>query len=418
MKIVSPLTPQPLRLVNSIQHYSWGMRGESAFIPKLLGIPAEPDTAYAELWMGAHPGAPSQVLLGNSQIPLTELIRQHPQEILGLQVVSHFGKQLPFLFKILSAGEVLSIQVHPDKKQAIALHQSDPKHYPDETHKPEIAIALDELTALVGFKDTIGTLAALKDYPEITDFIGNETVSSFQSKPDGTKARQRFFSAFFRFSIKKRDELQNSIDRLERRLLSLPAPTEAESLFLELRKKYPGPDIGLFGLFFLNLIHLKTGEAIFLPAGVPHAYVHGNIIECMANSDNVVRAGLTPKFQDIPTLIDILDYSGENLTILTDDENAERLVYATAADEFVVQRYRLSVKKPMLIQKFQTPEILICVEGEADLIYPVDGSTQTIRLRAGESVLVPAISEHYELKTEERAVVFSASTPYRFTPQS
>jgi len=418
MKIVPPLTSQPLRLINSIQHYSWGMRGASAFIPNLLGIPAEPDTAYAELWMGAHPGAPSQVSLGDFQIPLTELIRRYPREILGSQIISHFGKQLPFLFKILSAGEVLSIQAHPDKKQAKALHQASPKHYPDETHKPEIAIAIDELTALVGFKNTSETLAVLKNYPEITNFIGREIVSSFQSKSNESKAKRQLFSAFFRFSIEKKDELLESINHLENRLLTLSMPTETESLFLELRKKYPGPDIGLFGLFFLNLIHLKTGEAIFLPAGVPHAYVHGNIVECMANSDNVVRAGLTPKFQDIPTLIDILDYSEKRLPILTDNENAERFIYSTTVDEFTVQRYFLSNKNSLLVQKLQTPEILICVDGTADLLFTIDSSIQTMRLKTGESVLVPAILEQYQLKTEKQAVVFSASTPNQSALQS
>lgn len=411
MKIVSPLTSQPLRLVNSIQHYSWGMRGASAFIPNLLGIPAEPNTAYAELWMGAHPGAPSQVSLGDFQIPLTELIQQHPQEILGSKVISRFGKHLPFLFKILSAGEVLSIQTHPDKKQAKALHQVDPKHYPDETHKPEIAIALDELTALIGFKDITEIFAVLKSYPEITDFFGREIISSFRSKSNESEAKRQLFSAFFRFSIEKKDELLESIDHLENRLLTLSMPTETESLFLELRKKYPGPDIGLFSLFFLNLIHLKTGEAIFLPAGVPHAYVHGNIVECMANSDNVVRAGLTPKFRDIPTLIDILDYSEKRLPILTDNENAERFMYSTTADEFAVQRYLLSDKKTLLVQKLQTPEILICVDGTTDLLFTIGSSMQTMRLKTGESVLVPAILEQYKLKTENQAVVFSASTP-------
>ncbi|PIS27686.1 MAG: mannose-6-phosphate isomerase, class I [Candidatus Marinimicrobia bacterium CG08_land_8_20_14_0_20_45_22] len=411
MKTFPPLQPQPLRLVNSIQHYSWGMRGESAFIPKLLNIPAELNTAYAELWMGANSSAPSRVLLGTSQIPLTKLIRQYPQEILGPQVVSHFGKQLPFLFKILSAGEVLSIQAHPDKKQAEAIHRIDPKHYPDDTHKPEIAIALDELTALVGFKNTAEILSVLKNYPEISGFIGHEVVSFFQSKSNKPEVRQQFLSTFFQFSIKKRSELSNSIDYLERRLLTLSAQTETESLFLKLRKKYPGSDIGLFGLFFLNLIHLKTGEAIFLPAGVPHAYVYGNIVECMANSDNVVRAGLTPKFQDVPTLINILDYSEKNVSILTDDKNAERFTYSTPADEFAVQRYRLSLNKSIFVQKPQTPEILICIDGKADLLFPINGSIQAMRLKTGDSVLVPAVLERYELKTAERSVIFSASTP-------
>ena len=144
---------RPFRLLNKIQHYAWGARNEQAFIAKLLQLEVEKDKPYAELWMGTHPNAPSAVEINDQEkIPLDRFIKQFPKEVLGQKVIERFGVQLPFLFKVLSAGEALSIQAHPNKEQAAMLHQRDPEHYPDDNHKPEIAIALDQLTALVGFR--------------------------------------------------------------------------------------------------------------------------------------------------------------------------------------------------------------------------------------------------------------------------
>jgi mannose-6-phosphate isomerase len=137
---------------NPIQNYDWGTRNKEAYIPQLLGIDAKPDTPYGELWLGAHPKAPSMVWVDGELTPLDQWISAHPIEVLGKAVARKFNGQLPFLLKVLSAGEALSIQAHPNKAQAKILHATDPLHYPDDNHKPEIAIALDSLTALVGIK--------------------------------------------------------------------------------------------------------------------------------------------------------------------------------------------------------------------------------------------------------------------------
>ena len=142
---------RPFKLISKIQYYDWGTKNAAAFIPSFLGIPAEKDRPYAELWIGAHPTAPSEILLNGQPVPLDKAIESAPREILGEDVARRFGGKLPFLLKVLSAGAPLSIQTHPNKEQAHRLHAKDPAHYPDDNHKPEIAIALDGLTAIAGF---------------------------------------------------------------------------------------------------------------------------------------------------------------------------------------------------------------------------------------------------------------------------
>ena len=154
---------QPYLLKGTLQHYAWGTQNKDAFIPHFINIPVERDTPYAELWMGAHPKAPSTLALDNNNMPLDKCIEMFPEEILGKAIFARF-KQLPFLFKVLSAAQALSIQAHPNKAQAEKLHMQDPEHYPDDNHKPEIAIALSNLTALAGFKSFDSLINTLENY--------------------------------------------------------------------------------------------------------------------------------------------------------------------------------------------------------------------------------------------------------------
>ena len=164
---------RPYILKNTIQHYTWGTKNNNAFIPRLLDldIKNEPDKPYAELWIGIHPKAPSLVEYNQDAIPLNQLISKYPKEILGSNCADKFDNQLPFLLKVLSAGEALSIQAHPNKGQAEMLHAKDQKNYPDKNHKPEIAIALDSLTALVGFRAYEEWVEVLHEYPEMKQIL-------------------------------------------------------------------------------------------------------------------------------------------------------------------------------------------------------------------------------------------------------
>ncbi|KAA3663047.1 MAG: mannose-6-phosphate isomerase, class I, partial [Calditrichaeota bacterium] len=293
---------KPYLMHNAVQNYAWGTSGETAFIPKLLGRKAETDVPYAELWMGAHPKAPSQIEIDGEYYALDKLAASHSEAIIGDANAKKFGG-FPFLFKVLAAGESLSIQAHPNKKQAEALHSRDAEHYPDDNHKPEIAIAISPFQALAGFKSLTDLSVTFAVYPEIAEFLGETMVQEIHANKDASPEKQKLalksmYSHYMQKSESNAQELITAIDALQLRLQGKMAPFPADALFLEMRMKYPGADVGLFSIYLLNLLSLQPGEALFMEAGIPHAYVNGNIIECMSNSDNVVRAGLTPKFQD------------------------------------------------------------------------------------------------------------------------
>lgn len=400
----------PYLLQNQIQHYAWGTRDADAFIPRLLGQPPESGQPYAELWMGAHPSAPSGVVVEGSPLPLPEFVAAHPQAVLGPDVCRAFDNAWPFLFKVLSIGAPLSIQAHPDRAQAAQLHARDPQNYPDAHHKPEIAIALDRLTALVGFKDFRAIQGTLACYPEIAAFIGAEAAEAVQRAAAVTAAAQRalvrqMYAALMSRARTNETGLSAGLARLAARLAVAAALTEHEALFLEARTGYPGAEVGLLALFFLNLVHLERGQGIYLAPGVPHAYLKGNIVECMANSDNVVRAGLTPKFKDIPTLIDILTYELGEPPILA--AGADGAPYRTPAAEFQVSRWDLAPGESRSIARPTAPAIWLITQGAVRLTW-AEGETT---FRRGQAVLLPAALRALTVTAPEPAEVFQATTP-------
>lgn len=398
------LTPKPYRLINQIQHYAWGTRGDDAFIPQLLGITPEPETPYAELWMGAHPKAPSSLLVDDEQVNLREAIAEQPTFLLGKRVAKGFDGTLPFLFKVLSSAESLSIQVHPTKAQAERLHNQDPKHYPDANHKPEVAIVLTELTALAGFKPGDEFMTALETYPEIAEFAGAELA--------GMLARDQIKSLYARMTRRAVDEpaaLATAVQALSQRLQrSARELTEIEARFLTLREEYGDEDVGLFSLFLLNLVHLKRGEALYTEAGVPHAYLGGDIVECMANSDNVVRAGLTPKYKDVETLVEILKPMTEAPLVEGRAHDGE-IIYRTPASEFLVSRRTLAEGKTWDVPRSDGPELYLITQGAIDVTWGDPGDV--LRFRRGESFFVPAAVGGLRLSGRVESELFRVQVP-------
>ncbi|RMH74168.1 MAG: mannose-6-phosphate isomerase, class I [Gemmatimonadetes bacterium] len=396
--------PKPYRLQPQIQSYAWGTRDAGAYIPKLLGISPQPGRPYAELWIGAHPKAPSTVQFDDgAECPLHQWIAAHPTAILGEAVVRTFGAQLPFLLKVLSAGQALSIQTHPNKAQAELLHAHDPEHYPDANHKPEIAIALDSLSALVGFRSRHEIEAVLSQYPEIATFMKWQPNRELD---DAAFVRQ-VFCRLIRYTIHHEDELLPYIEQLADRLANQPVHTAHESLFLELRQIYSQADIGLFVLFFLNRVELTAGEAMYTAAGVPHSYLQGNIVECMANSDNVVRLGLTSKFKDAATLINILDYTanaGRPVIPATDDVSQ---VYAVPSNAFQVMRWALPAGSLQVVPNPGAVQLLLVTSGAVCL----KGCFGDHTLSRGECVLIPACLTEYTLLAGTDCQVFGATVP-------
>jgi mannose-6-phosphate isomerase len=410
---MAPFDPRPYLLINQIQLYAWGARGAGAFIPNLLGMEAEPGVPYAELWMGAHPNAPSQVAIDGAQVSLRQLIAQHPREILGQAVAERFSGQLPFLFKVLSTAESLSIQAHPTKEQARLLHARDPEHYPDDNHKPELAVALDSLAALMGFKPFSGILETLERYPELADFVGRgiavRAKGTEHAAPQQQKAILReLYATLVKRSVAHEEELVQATGRLAERLeASTDDLHEEERLFLELREKYSGADVGLFTIFLLNLVHLREGQGVFIDADIPHAYLKGNIVECMANSNNVVRAGLTPKFKDVETLVDILTYEMGPPSIIEGDAGAAEITYQTPADEFQVGRLRMQPGQERAESTGGGPQILLVTAGEVIIRWKGGEAT----FQRGQSVLLPAFLGGFGLKAPASAELFRVQVP-------
>ncbi len=414
----SVVVPRPYRMRNQIQHYAWGTRDAEAFIPRLLGQDPEPGLPYAELWLGTHPNAPSEVELDDGVTArLDTWIASHPSPTLGIEVMRRFGA-LPFLLKVLSAGEALSIQAHPSRTQAAALHAADPVHYPDDNHKPEVAIALDGLAALVGFKPFHELSATLQHYPEIATFIGGpatELVAGSENPAPDVSSRltHALFAALIRRALEEPNALATTVDALAQRLsANVGGLTETELWFLELCQQYGNRDVGVFTLFLLNLVHLRPGEGIFTNAGVPHAYLRGNIVECMANSDNVVRVGLTPKYKDAETLLRIADTTPQQPQILEGDactlrEGVTAATYRTPAPEFEVRRWRLAPGTEHILDKGSGPAILLVTAGAVELAW--DGGHADYR--QGDSAFLPACLAECTVHAKDDSELFLARVP-------
>ena len=399
---------KPFVLRNKIQHYEWGTRGEQAFIPRLLGIQSEGNRPYAELWIGAHPSAPSQVNISNDLIDLTELIKKHPVEILGETVFKRFGSNLPFLFKVLSAGKPLSIQAHPNKSQAVRLHRRDSIHYPDSNHKLEIAIAIDNLKALIGLLNIVELRKKLELYPPIQSFTdrvlpGDSTIS----EADETTIVKQFYSTLIRKSVGEPQLYGNLVESLAESILARGNRiSEQEQLFLELKKCYPSSDVGLILILLMNLVQLTSGQALNISAGIPHAYISGNIIECMTNSDNVVRIGLTNKYKDVDALLEILDFSPNEVQVVNPDWRDGISIYRSSAEEFLVMNMKVAENFAQKIYTNDKVQIGLILNGQLELIW---NSAEKLILKKGESVLLPACIKEYVIRSQDWAEVYIAS---------
>lgn len=397
-------------LKNQIQNYEWGAKGSHAMIPNLLGIQPEKNKPYAELWIGAHPKAPSTVVLSHGEeVSLYELIEKFPEEVLGKDVSRRFDGKLPFLLKVLSASEALSIQAHPDKTKAGILHKKDPKNYPDDNHKPEIAIALDSLKALVGFKPLDKFLNAIESYGGLKEFAGSKIIDEIQNSPLPEEEKVKIlYEEIIKKSVSHPEELKTAVEKIKKEVLNKDAGlrTEEENLFLQLEKQY-GTDIGLFSVFLFNLVELKEGEGVFLDAGVPHAYLRGNIIECMASSDNVVRAGLTPKFKDIESLIEILSYDLTPVEVINSNSSEkEENKYQVPINEFEITRWKFKEESFRNLDN-QSLSILIIIEGSISI--EISGNKKSYN--KGDSILIPALLENLKINFSRNTLVFRASIP-------
>ena len=374
------------RLVNTVRPYAWG---SATAIPELLGREATGEP-QAELWMGAHPGSPSHVDRGSGERSLAELIAEDPQRELGADAVDKFGPTLPFLLKVLAAGTPLSIQAHPDLAQARVGYADEEsrgvpidaphRNYKDANHKPELICALDEFEGLCGFRTPAGAAELLEslEVPALDPLI-----ELLRTKPEAEALSQALATVLSMTGETATETVAQVAAAVERAAAADPAGQFAGYAFAA--REYPG-DTGLLAALLLNHFRLQPGEALYLGAGLPHAYLRGLGVEILANSDNVLRGGLTPKHVDVPELLRVLSFEGTTPDVLRPvaDATGEEL-YPVPIDEFRLSRFVLG-PEPRQIDG-RAPQILLCTEGTALLTAP-DGSTLT--LTPGESAFLPA----------------------------
>ena len=409
---MAKLKSKPYKLFNKIQNYDWGTKNENAFIPSLLGVTPENDVPYAELWIGSHPKLPSEIEIDNKLYALNQIIEKYPLEFIGEDVALKYGFKLPFLLKALSAARALSIQTHPDKQQAVKLHAVDPENYPDDNHKPEIAITIDSLTAMAGFRPVKEIVANLKKNPELVEFAGKDLFDNILNESDEKILTGLIKTLYGKIMTEASNakKLAKVIESITNRLSSTTDLSFEDEQFLKQYALY-GNDVGLFSFFFFNIVKLKEGQAIFTGAGVPHAYIEGNIIECMANSDNVIRAGLTNKFKDVDTLLGIMDYSFSEFTILNKEQKTGEIVYKTPAKEFEVIAFTKTKGFSKTIQTKNKPSVILVTSGSLEVHWK-DGETQySENYKKGESFIIPAALPEYSLTSNEDTKFFLAEIP-------
>lgn len=352
-----------LKLKCPVQHYAWGEKGTDGrhpFIAQFLGE-EHADLPWAELWMGAHPKASACLENGTG---LNQAIAEQPLKMLG-----HEGN-LRFLLKVLCCSSPLSIQSHPDKATAVRLHALYPDEFPDDNHKPEVLWALSPFRVLAGFRPIQEAFA---------DFNAKQALSQWA----------RLLSETGDYSALCRSIFEGNTPSIES--MELDATNERDALFAELWKAYPG-DIGTYFAYLLNYIRLASGQAVFVPANTPHAYIEGQGVECMACSDNVIRAGLTPKSKRKDLLMETLDFAPSSPSRMLAKNSAQTGFRLDARPDF-----RLSIIEggQNFVFGNGTPAIVCVLAGSAEL------SSKDARLNAnaGEVFFKTADTEMASLST-------------------
>ncbi|MCS7481693.1 mannose-6-phosphate isomerase, class I [Umezawaea endophytica] len=399
-------------LHNAIRPYAWGSR---TAISELLGKAVPAPHPEAELWMGAHPGDPSKVVgPDGAERSLLELLAEDPKGQLGEVFATRWGGRLPFLMKVLAAEEALSLQAHPSAEQAASGFAAEEKagvpmdaatrNYKDPSPKPELICALTEFHALAGFRDPHRSAALLRSL-DAPDFAPYAELLAAQPDAQGLRA---LFTTLITLPQTALDLLLPQV--LDACVLHVKERGEFDlecRTVLELGEAYPG-DAGVLAALLLNRLVLQPGEAVHLPAGNLHAYLHGTGIEILANSDNVLRCGLTPKHVDVPELLRVLDFTCGDMPVQRGEEVTPGLaVYRTPSSEFELSRLDLTAGVDVRVDD-AGPQILLCVRGTVSVL---DGAGGELELTRGQSMWLAAADPAVVARSAngEPALVFRAT---------
>ena len=393
------------RLDGVVQDYAWG---GTEFIANLLGI--KPGKKMAEYWLGTHEKGTAG-LLDAPEKDLQSLIQANQEDILGKTISQRFGR-LPYLFKVLDVHDMLSIQVHPSKEEAengfarenkAGIPLSAPeRNYRDDNHKPEVMVAQSEFWLLHGFLPARRLVYNLNANPELAHLktifreLGYEGLYAqvMNESPEQTN-----------------ETLRPLIDRIlpefEKDKLDKRSPDYWAAKAYKTFCSSGDLDKGIYSIYFFNIVRVMPGEGLFQDAGIPHAYLEGQTMELMANSDNVLRGGLTAKHVDVPELLTLVKYEETRPAILTglnQPGNAEK-IYKTDAPDFELSNISLG-KNDKYEHSATSPEIIIAMEGEATVV----ADNVELVLHKGESIFIKA-DKSYTIQANQEAKLYKASVP-------
>lgn len=392
-------------LKGKVQHYAWGGFN---FIPELLGTGNIEKKPFAEYWLGAHPAQSSILEQDGQEIMLNQLIEKAAPHILGENTVRNF-QSLPYLFKILDVRQMLSIQVHPSKGSAeegfrkenekgIPLTAAH-RNYKDDNHKPEMMIALSDFWLLHGFKPAT----------ELEELFSKTSELSFLKNYFNAADYKTLYDVVMTMPQQKvNDLLQPLANRItplyQKGLLQKQDEDFWAARAVQTFCKNDSYDRGIFSIYLFNLVYLKKGEGIYQAAGLPHAYLEGQNVEVMANSDNVLRAGLTDKYIDVPELLQHVRFEATHPCILQATGKGISS-FSTPAKEFAVTEYNLS-KGAMEQFTTASPEIVFVVEGSLAIM---NEDTEII-IQRGEAVFSFAQTS-CSITAMSNAIFFRVSVP-------
>ena len=403
-------------LSSTIREYAWGSH---TAIATLQRRPVPSELPEAELWMGAHPSAPSLMdvgpgAAGGDLVPLGEVIARDPVAMLGHDVATAYGGRLPYLLKVIAAAQPLSLQAHPDAEQAAAGYAAEEaaglprdapgRNYVDPHHKPELLVAVEDFDALCGFRHPDETAPLLESFG--VDAL-KPVIAALQAGSVPQRLR-RAVETLVRWPAEERAGLVGAVAAAGRSLAGTPSSrgglrTPYHTLAADLGSRYPG-DVGVVLALLLNRVLIRPDEAIFMPPGNLHAYLNGVGVEIMAASDNVVRGGLTPKHVDAVELLKVLRYEVLDGPVVRPEEIASGvLAWRPPVREFALVSVAVDAGTGPRTAPGAGPRIIVCVRGEAYLRAGADALT----LRSGESAFVSADEPAVAVRGD--AVVFQAS---------
>lgn len=395
------------KLKGKVQHYAWG---GYEYIPQWMGIQNTEHKPYAEYWMGAHPLAPSAILTQHGELSLNQLVHDHHAEFIGEKVFQQFG-ELPYLFKILDVKDMLSIQVHPGKAAAAAGFEAEEaagvkinsefRNYKDRNHKPEVMVALSEFWLLHGFMQKDKLKQVLQSVPEFHPLINIYGDGNYKALSEhGMYMPQQEVNEMLVPLI------QREIQRKQNGELTKADPGWWVSKLYENEEEWENIDRGVFSIYFFNIVEVHPGEAVYQGAGVPHAYLEGQNVELMANSDNVLRGGLTPKHVDVGELLKhtIFEAIVPNVMKGEQKENGE-VNYSCPVADFGISKIELQ-QNGSYQNTANSLEIFVVIDGAMH----IKGMTKNLPVSKGEVAVILA-GETCHISTDSHVLAYKAFVP-------